>query len=335
MSNLHINTYEAALNQARLQTYNLLEIADREICDIASRAPGKLKERFEAVIFPKGKRIRSILLFLFAKSGTAPIDEIKTARCAASIELLHLASLIHDDVIDLSETRRGKKTAHTRWGNHMAVLVGDYILAKSLSLIVKNENNRVTAIISNTAGELVAGEVLEIDNQGNLFLTVDEYNQIIYGKTASLIEAAAEIGAIQAGHSQEKIELIKDIGRLFGMAFQIVDDLLDFEFGAEEVGKKSFTDIGNNVMTLPVILFLEKSSESERSEFKDLTLNNLTENSISRITSLFLEKNIFSECRSIALAYLTQAKANLSLLEDSPSRKLLIDICSAMSYRCN
>ncbi len=335
MSNANSKQYEDTISKARVQVNELLSLSDDEINTIAQTAPGKLKERLCSVVERKGKRIRSTLLFLFATSNSNTLDKVATAKSAASIELLHLASLIHDDVIDVSETRRGDKTAHTKWGNHMAVLVGDYTLAKSLSLVVANDNNTIAALISQTAGELVAGEILEIDNQGNSSLSIEEYNRIIYGKTASLLEASAQIGAIHAGLSNELIEKAKQIGKLFGMAFQVVDDLLDFGFGATELGKQPFTDLSNDVMSLPIILFLSQSSDEEKSIFATLTSQEVTPEIISSIVAMLMEKKVFVECQSIALGYLEEAKQLLQYFPDSKSKEILTDICDAMSYRCN
>ncbi|MGL1934916.1 MAG: polyprenyl synthetase family protein [Fibrobacterales bacterium] len=323
------------MSKARELVHHLIERSDTEINTIAENAPGKLKDRLCSVVARKGKRIRSTLLYLFATSNGGAIDEKATAKSAASIELLHLASLIHDDVIDVSETRRGDKTAHTKWGNHMAVLVGDYTLAQSLSLVVQNDNNHIAALISQTAGELVAGEILEIDNQGNNDLSIEEYNRIIYGKTASLLEVSAEIGAIHAGYPAETVAQIRKVGNLFGMAFQVVDDLLDFGVGATELGKKPFTDISNDVMSLPIILFLSKASIEEKESFKALALTTSEQGTIPKILELLNKHSVFRECQTIALNYLNEATEILKGLPASQSRELLIEMCEAMSYRCN
>lgn len=204
----------------------------------------------------KGKQIRPILVFLSAKIQ-APTNH-STILSAVMIELLHTATLVHDDVVDEAETRRGFLSINAKWKNKAAVLLGDYMLSRGLLLALDNGEYNLLQIISSAVKEMSEGELLQIEKAMKLDITEDVYYNIISKKTASLIKTACLVGSHSVSTDNEKNRLLGEIGYNIGMAFQIKDDLLDL--GKDEIGKPLAIDIKDQKMTLPLIHILQKSS---------------------------------------------------------------------------
>ena len=329
------NIYNHVLQQARSKITEELELSDKILQEISQSGPGQLKDRLSSIVQRKGKRVRATLLFLIAGTGTSEPPMLRTANAAVSIELLHLASLIHDDVIDASELRRGVESAHMQWGNQMAVLLGDYVFSKALELVVTDDDKRIPIKICDSSSKLITGEMLELDQQGNKSLTQDEYMEIIYGKTASLIESCTEVGAMLAGHPEYLIDKCRIIGKNFGMAFQVVDDLLDFGLGADDLGKTTYEDIANDVMTLPVILFSSRASDSEKEHFHKLCENAMNPENQKEIFNTLMNSGAFAECHKIAMEYVDEALEALDCLPESANKTMLIEMCQSMTARAN
>ncbi len=330
-----MDLYQNVLQQARLNIQDGLELTETFIQDIANNAPGSLKDRMLTITARPGKRVRSTLLFLIAQTGQGQPALERIAKAAASIEMLHLASLLHDDVIDSTDLRRGEPTAHSLWGNQLAILVGDFTLSKALELVVSDIDNRIPIKVSQASSQLVAGEILEIDLTGTQ-LTQAEYFEVIDGKTAALIEAAAACGAILAQHSPEQIIALTQMGRQFGIAFQIIDDLLDFGFGASDLGKAKFSDLSNDVMTLPMIIYMEESSAEKQEEMR-LLRNTAIENSESRtqITKILSDSGAFLKTQKIALDLVQSALQTINSLPQSKGKEHLLAMCGSMAVRSN
>ncbi len=212
------------------------------------------------IVKRKGKQIRPMFVFLSA-GLTGKISE-STYRAASFIELLHTASLVHDDVVDDSSYRRGFFSINALWKNKIAVLVGDYMLTRALLLAVDNEDFDLLKIGSQAVREISEGELLQIAKARNLDITEDVYYDVIRQKTASLIAACCAMGATSSGCDKETIGRMKDFGLNVGMAFQIKDDL--FDYGNEEIGKPLGIDIKEKKMTLPLIYALNNASKGEK-----------------------------------------------------------------------
>ncbi|SHJ02698.1 octaprenyl-diphosphate synthase [Hymenobacter daecheongensis DSM 21074] len=209
------------------------------------------------IVKRKGKQIRPMFVFFTAKiSGGDPLPEA-TFRGAALIELLHTATLVHDDVVDESNYRRGFFSINALWKNKIAVLVGDYLLSKGLLLSLEHDDYDLLKIVSNAVRELSEGELLQIEKARRLDITEDVYFDIIRQKTASLIASCCAVGAASAGADKETIERARLFGEKVGMAFQIKDDL--FDFGTDEIGKPVGIDIKEKKMTLPLIYALQQA----------------------------------------------------------------------------
>lgn len=327
--------YQEVLTNARSTVQEGLDISDAIMNEIAAAAPGELSTRLSTVLSRKGKRVRSTLMFLLARTSAEGVDSIdlrRVASGAASIEMLHLASLLHDDVIDETDIRRGKPTAHSQWGNSMAILVGDYALSKALELVVGDEDRRVPTFVSMASSKLVAGEVLELDHTGGC-LTLAKYYEIIDGKTAALIEAAAACGAIYGGHDEATVKRCGSMGRDFGIAFQIIDDLLDFGIGATDLDKALYTDLANDVMTLPMILYYEQADESQTAKMDALRKEASAVEVQEKIVEIFKAAGVFEKTKSIAMKHVEDALAVLASLPDGEGKDSLIQMCGTMAFR--
>ena len=262
--------FQTVLMQARGLVQEQLELTEKVILGVAKNAPAGICERLDSLFQRKGKRIRSTLLCLIAQSGSQKPDSQRVAQACAGIELLHLASLVHDDIIDGTDIRRGQKTAHKEWGTQVAVLIGDYVLSQAMQCVIDEESHDIPTVLSKAADKLIAGEILELDQSGNMRLSFEEYDRIIDGKTAALIAVAARIGAILAGFDKENIDKCAQMGSHFGIAFQIIDDLLDYGFGSKNLDKAKFTDLGNGLITLPLLYYFKDCSEPDRADMESL-----------------------------------------------------------------
>ncbi len=216
------------------------------------------------IVKRKGKQMRP--LFVFLSCGVAGKITEATYRGAALIELLHTATLVHDDVVDDAQLRRGFFSINALWKNKIAVLVGDYLLSKGLLLSLDNDDFNLLKIVSDAVREMSEGELLQMEKAKKLDITEEVYYNIIRQKTASLIQSCCRVGAASSGASQEEIDQMGEFGLKVGMAFQIKDDL--FDYGSEEIGKPTGIDIQERKMTLPLIHALEQAGWQEKKQIK-------------------------------------------------------------------
>ena len=260
--------FKVVLSQARELVKRELDLTETVIMQVAKNAPAGISDRLTTLFSRKGKRIRSTLLCLLANCGMKSPDINRVAHACAAVELLHLASLVHDDIIDGTDVRRGQKTAHREWGTQVAVLIGDYVLSQSMRCVIDEKDRNVPVIISDAADKLIIGEILELDHCGDMGLSRKAYNEIIDGKTAALIDAAARLGGIMAGFDQPMVDECAKMGTHFGIAFQIIDDLLDYGYGSVNMDKAKFTDLSNGLITLPLLYYFEDCTAEERAEME-------------------------------------------------------------------
>ncbi len=209
-----------------------------------------------------GKRLRPLLVLLSANACGYTGE--KHVPLAAIIEFIHTATLLHDDVVDNSELRRGKDTANAKWGNAPSVLVGDFLYSRAFQVMVEIGSMDIMQVISNATNVIAEGEVLQLLNAKNPDTTEDSYMQVILGKTAMLFEAATESGAILADCSAEEREALRLYGRHLGIAFQLIDDVMDYLSTAEEMGKNVGDDLAEGKPTLPLIHAMREGSDEER-----------------------------------------------------------------------
>ncbi|WP_304063359.1 polyprenyl synthetase family protein [Pedobacter glucosidilyticus] len=221
------------------------------------------------IVKRKGKQIRPMFVF-FAANVCGGITE-STYRGAALVELLHTATLVHDDVVDNSFERRGFFSVNALWKNKIAVLVGDYLLAKGLQLSVNNQEFTILKIVSDAVQQMSEGELLQVEKVRRMDISEDVYYEVIRQKTASLIASCCAAGAASAGATEETIQLMHNFGEKIGIAFQIKDDL--FDFGVDDVGKPKGIDIKEKKVTLPLIYALNKAEKAEKKRIINLVKN--------------------------------------------------------------
>lgn len=274
------------------------------------------------IVNRKGKQMRPMFVFLVAKmlNNGEVID--RTYRGASVIELIHTASLVHDDVVDDSNRRRGFFSINALWKNKIAVLVGDYLLSKGMLVCIDNNDFDLLKIISVAVREIVEGELLQIEKARRLDITEDVYYEIIRQKTATLIAACCSLGAASVSPLSADVEKMRRFGELIGTAFQIKDDL--FDYGEERIGKPTGIDIKEQKMTLPLIHVLNNSSEKDKSWLINSIKNhNKNPKRVKEVISFVKEKGGLEYAISKMEDYRDQALAILKDYDDSPYKSAL------------
>jgi len=219
------------------------------------------------IILSGGKRLRPMLVMLSARAcNYRGVDD---ALLAAVVEFIHTATLLHDDVVDDSDMRRGQRTASTIWGNEAAVLVGDYLYSRAFQMMVRADSMPILELLANTTNTIAQGEVLQLLNIRDPDTSEDRYQKVIYAKTACLFEAAARIGALLAGADAGREKALQDYGKHLGTAFQLVDDALDYSADSKELGKNIGDDLAEGKPTLPLIRAMETGSAAQRRLIRD------------------------------------------------------------------
>lgn len=230
------------------------------------RADNKLQQEvLRYVGARRGKQLRPLLVLLSAQLCNPVTD--KTLRSAVALELLHTASLVHDDVVDSSDTRRGAAAVHVKWNNKVAVLIGDYMLAKVIGLTAEVRNIRILEIVANLGKSLSSGEMVQLHVGQSMWIDEERYFQVIEQKTAQLFQACAEAGAESAGCTPRQRAALRDYGRFLGICFQIKDDIFDYS-DLEEIGKPTMSDLQDGKVTLPLIEALRRAPKDEAEEIR-------------------------------------------------------------------
>jgi len=275
-----------------------------------------------------GKRLRALLTLESAK-----LCEYKKGgrdiNLAACVELIHAATLMHDDVIDNSEIRRGKKTINTIWGNQSSILVGDYLLSRCFEMMVEDGNLEVLRLLSSTSSEIAQGEVLQLQHKGEIDILEETYLKIISSKTASLFAAATKVGAILAEKDLKYKEALEFYGKNIGLTFQIADDALDYNSEIKFFGKKIGTDFFEGKVTLPIILLYQKISNLEKNELKNLfSKDKRNVDDFENILNLIKKNNIINDCYKKAEYFINLASNSLSVFKESEEKNILKNLTS-------
>ena len=276
-----------------------------------------------------GKEIRPALTLLSGKFYDYNLDRL--LPMAAAAELLHIATLVHDDAIDNSMVRRGRPTINSLWGQERAVLLGDYLFAKAGEFTATTQNLRVIMLFSQTLETISSGELNQIFNAFNLKQPRQDYLQRIFSKTASLFTLATESGAVLSQAPEESVKILLEYGYNLGIAFQIVDDILDFIGTEEEMGKPIGSDLAQGTLTLPAMLLLERYPEEN--PVKRLFQNEDKQKNIKLAIELVRDSPIVEECYNIASSYCSKACHNLNLLPDKASRRALVELADYIITR--
>ena len=287
-----------------------------------------LSELLNYVLASGGKRIRPALTLLSGKFYHYGLDCL--LRMAVAVELLHTATLVHDDVIDESVVRRGRPTINDIWREDKAVLLGDYLFARAAEVCASTGNLRVIKLFSKTLATISTGELNQACDAFNLDQTRERYFNRISKKTASLFVLAAESGAILSQAPERSVEILREYGHNLGIAFQIVDDILDFTGTEEELGKPVGSDLAQGTLTLPAMLLLERCGEDN--PVREFFHNRNPENK-RQVIELIRNSPIIQECYDVAANYCARARQNLNLLPDNASRQALIDLADYIAGR--
>ena len=273
------------------------------------------------IILSGGKRLRPMLVLLTAKSCNYAGED--DALLAAVIEFIHTATLLHDDVVDESDMRRGQETASHIWGNEAAVLVGDYLYSRAFQMMVRAQSMRIMELLSNATNTIAQGEVLQLLNVNDPDTSEEKYHEVIYGKTACLFEAATQIGAI-LGNSDSKTEAaMAQFGKHLGTAFQLVDDALDYSADSEELGKNVGDDLAEGKPTLPLIYAMQNGS-SEQAELIRAAIKQGGLEHIEEITRIIIQTGALEYTLDQAQAEVDKAKASIAFLPANEYRQALM-----------
>ncbi len=276
------------------------------------------------IVAAGGKRLRPSLTIAAAKlCGYEGQRHIQLAAC---VEFIHTATLLHDDVVDASDLRRGAATANAVWGNKSSVLVGDFLLSRAFQLMVTDGSLDVLAVLSDAAAVISAGEVHQLMVSHDLAITQAVYEQVIGAKTAALFAAACELGAIVSGHPQWRSAL-RQYGQALGMAFQVVDDALDYQASEVELGKSIGDDFRDGKVTLPVIFAYAHATVAERSFWQQAleTGEKINESHLKRAKELLVKHDAFAKTLSVAEAFAKNAREAIAAFADSPAKRALMD----------
>ncbi len=270
-----------------------------------------------------GKRLRPILVVLSAKVCGYEGSDAHTL--AAVVELIHVASLVHDDVLDEAAIRRGRETLQTKWGNKVAVLVGDYLHARVLSMLVaRRADDPAMAILADTTQAMCEGEVIHAYKSGDFDISENEYLKIISFKTGKLIAASCTLGAHLGTTDKQQLEALTTYGQQIGTAFQIVDDVLDFTEDADKLGKNAFGDLREGKLTFPIIYARSVCNDAEKQTLEKVLNPNTDEaEAIAFVESLFQQYGVETHCLKAAQGYADRAKAALTVLPEIPARRAL------------
>lgn len=280
------------------------------------------------IVRRKGKQMRPMFVFLVAKMVSGGKFEERTYRGASIIELIHTATLVHDDVVDDSNRRRGFFSINALWKNKIAVLVGDFLLSKGLLLSIDNEDFDILKLISVAVREMSEGELLQIEKARRLDITEEVYFEIIRQKTATLIAACCGIGAASVGSDAEEIEKMRKFGELIGIAFQIKDDL--FDYSEAKIGKPTGIDIKEQKMTLPLIYTLNNCSSKERKWLiNSVKKHNKNKKRVKEVIAFVKEKGGIEYTISKMKDYQNQA---LQILESYPSSEYKDALLTMVNY---
>jgi geranylgeranyl pyrophosphate synthase len=278
----------------------------------------------EAIVTGGGKRLRPLLLLLSARAFNKWDDTIISA--AAGVELLHTASLIHDDSIDKAALRRGNPTLNTELSTGAVILIGDFLFAQSAILAAQPGNSRVMIIFAETLAEICRGQIRETLEAHRLDQTRETYESRIYGKTAALFAGAAEMGAVLGGGSNEDVKELRRFGADMGMAFQVIDDILDLREGTETLGKPAGNDLKQGVVTVPVMIFAESPHADEQTlaTIESIISGEITDQDvIDSVVRQIRESGALEAAEDVAADYMESARKRLEVVRDEEVRGFL------------
>jgi octaprenyl-diphosphate synthase len=287
-----------------------------------------------------GKRLRPTILLLAAQAiqslHTGATTDLQTPILLATVvELIHSATLLHDDIVDESTLRRGQKTANANWGNAASVLAGDFLYSRAFQILARVADIPISQQLANTTNQLAEGEMMQLVEAHKAEMTVDDYWQVIHLKTATLFECACRIGAMAVHGAEEHVQAMATYGQAFGMAYQIIDDTLDYQMGAATLGKDRFNDLNEGKMTLPLILTKAQAPADLKALIDNIMQGDKpSEAEQHAIYQFMLDHNIFPQCHEYAASYAQKAQQSLqSVTSDSPAWHSLQQLSEFILHR--
>ncbi len=301
---------------------------------MASEHAPRIPEVTAHLVEAGGKRLRPMLTLaaarLFGYTGDHHV------RLAATVEFIHTATLLHDDVVDESGQRRGRPTANLLWDNKSSVLVGDYLFSRSFQLMVETGSLRVLDILANASATIAEGEVLQMTAATDLATDESVYLQVVRGKTAALFSAATEVGGVIAGASDQQVRALYDYGDALGIAFQIADDLLDYQGDSAATGKNVGDDFRERKLTLPVIKAVAQATPDERAFWqRTIEKGRQQDGDLEYALRLMNKYGTLEATRMDALGWASKAKAAVAILPDNEIRTLMRDLADYVVSRLN
>ena len=296
--------------------------------DSAPRIPEITKHIFES----GGKKIRPLLCIATAEALNYKLD--KHILLAATIEFIHTATLLHDDVVDESSTRRGEKTANILWDNKSSILVGDFLFSRAFQLMVATKSLSVLEILSNAAAIIAESEVLQLTNIKNINMDLKTYFKIIEGKTAELFSAACETGAMIATSNLNQIKSFKSYGKSIGICFQLIDDYLDYMGDKKIMGKLIGNDFFNSKLTYPIIITLNEGTNSEKEKIEKLfKKKQKTKNDLKLILEILDNNNALKKTKIEAIKWSKKAKEEIQKIPQNTITSLLRELADSIISR--
>lgn len=319
---------------AELLSAEMGAVNDLIAARMASEHAPRIPEVTAHLVDAGGKRVRPLLTLAAAK--LCGYDGPYHVHLAATVEFIHTATLLHDDVVDESAQRRGRPTANLLWDNKSSVLVGDYLFSRSFQLMVETGSLRVLDILANASATIAEGEVLQLTAATDLKTTEAIYLQVVRGKTAALFSAATEVGGVIAAAPEAQVQALYDYGDALGIAFQIVDDLLDWEGDAAATGKNIGDDFRERKLTLPLIKAIARADGDERAFWqRTIEKGKQQDGDLEQAAALLARHEALSETRAEALAWAAKAKAALEAMPNHEIKDLLKGLADYVVARIN
>jgi octaprenyl-diphosphate synthase len=322
-------------NQINNSYFKLKESVDEKLVLVEEKIKSKLASDIDLVqkmtdyhVETSGKRIRALLTLGSAKlcGYTKGGRDINLSAC---VELIHSATLMHDDVIDVADLRRGKKTLNSIWGNQSSILIGDYLLSRCFEMMVEDGNLEILKLLSSTSAQIAQGEVLQLQHKGEVDMLEETYLKIISSKTAALFAAATKVGAILSNTQIREKDALDFYGKNIGLTFQIADDTLDYNSELKLFGKKVGKDFFDGKITLPIILLCQKINTLEREKIESFFKQDFRSDSdLSFTLDLIKKYKIISECYKKADYFINLASNSLSIFKESEEKIILENLTS-------
>ncbi|MEJ5287016.1 MAG: Heptaprenyl diphosphate synthase (all-trans) [Candidatus Kapaibacterium sp.] len=319
------------LDQITLPVSKELEKFEEYFRSVLKTDIGLLDTVVRYLVSRKGKRIRPLLIFLSANL-VGEVNE-RTFIGATMVELLHTATLVHDDVVDEAQERRGILSINAKWNNKIAVLLGDFLLAKGLLIAIENNEFEFLHVLSEAVKLMSEGELLQIQTSREFETDENRYFEIIYSKTASLISACCEIGCLSVTDDKEMRAKLKEFGKLIGLAFQIRDDIFDYIGKTSIIGKPVGNDIREKKITLPLIYALQKVSDKEAKAIVNIVKSNKKRKDVKEVIDFVIENDGIGSAQATAIDFINKAKRILQEFPNNSARESLLRLADYIVER--